>query len=130
MVSRALIFGLAALILERLVSASEMVSRIVVPLPTLMTFSEASNACEAEGLKLAEFESKEGMDYVTASLVEKNLDRVWIGGMGEDRRKQLVLQVFEGQPIVFKVEQETDEMKMLAVLCEPLNKIKSLKINF
>ena len=101
------------------VLASESVSRIVVPLPKLMKYSEAAKACEAEGMKLTRFTPEENIDYATATMVENNLDRVWIGGMGEDERKQLALEVFEGQPIVFKVEQILDEEKMLAVLCEP-----------
>lgn len=102
------------------VLASQFVSRIVVPLPKLMKFSEATAACEAEGLQLARFKADEAIDYATATLVEKNLDRVWIGGMGADERNQLALEVFEGLPIVFKVEQVFDEEKMLAVLCEPV----------
>lgn len=98
---------------------SELVSRIVVPLPKLMKYSEAAGACEAEGMQLARFTAEENIDYATATMLEKNLNKAWIGAMGTDERKQLALEVFEGQPIVFKVEQVEDEVKMLAVLCEP-----------
>jgi hypothetical protein len=99
--------------------ASELASRIVVPLPKLMKYSEAAAACESEGMQLVRFTTEENVDYAAATMVEKNLDRVWIGAMGADERKKLAMEVFEGQPIVFKVEQIEDEEKMLAVLCEP-----------
>ncbi len=101
--------------------ASEMVSRIVVPLSKLMKYSEAAGACEHEGMRLVRFSSeKESIEYATATLVEKNLDRVWIGAVGEDERDRLALEVFEGKPVTFKIEQIYDEEKMLAVLCEPV----------
>lgn len=102
------------------VFASELVSsRITVPLPQLMKYADAAAACEAEGMQLARFNAEEAIEYTTATLVQKNLDRVWIGAMGADERAQLALEVFEGVPIVYKVEQIADADKMLAVLCEP-----------
>jgi hypothetical protein len=101
------------------VFAAEMVSRIVVPLPKLMKYEEAAGACEAGGMKLVRFADEESMDYIAATLIEKNLDRVWIAGRRTDDRKQLALEVFEGLPITYRIDQIVDQEKMLAVLCEP-----------
>lgn len=81
--------------------------------------TEASEACEAYGIQLAEINTLDDINSVLSTLLNNDFNQVWIGVIIKDKRSHLALKIIDSDFFTFSIEQESPYEKILmTALCE------------